>query len=81
MPGGTTAVSVKALDGTVVGQRVISQKPATFYWMNLALIPETANRIGTFVVEVVQQHSTTVSGFSLQLTPSGAFSVITPFEQ
>jgi hypothetical protein len=50
--------------------------------MNLATdFPETAGITGTFVVEPVQPFSTTLTGFSLQFGGSGAFTVITPFEQ
>jgi hypothetical protein len=75
-------VTVTALDGTVISQRMISQNLGVLYWMDLATdFPETAGTTGTFVVEVEQEFSTTLTGFSLQYAANSAFTVITPFEQ
>jgi hypothetical protein len=75
-------VTVKTLDGTVISQRIISLGQGALYWMNLGVdFPETVGRVGTFTVEVVQQFSTTLTGFSLQFAGNGVFTVITPFEQ
>ena len=61
--------------------KTISQKKGVLYWMNLgADFPETNGRIGTFVVEPVTKYSTTLTGFSLEFAPNGAFTAITPFE-
>jgi hypothetical protein len=74
-------VTVERLDGTIISQRTINQNLATLYWMNLATdFPETAGIVGLFLVEPVQQFSTTLTGFSLQFAGNGAFTVITPFE-
>jgi hypothetical protein len=74
-------VTVKGLDGGVISQRAITQNLGALYWMNLGVdFPETVGRIGTFTVEVAQQYSTTLTGFSLQFA-GNAFTVITPFEQ
>lgn len=74
-------VTVKRLDGSIISQRTITQNRGALYWMNLGVdFPETAGQIGTFTVEVVQQFSTTLTGFSLQFA-GNAFTVITPFEQ
>lgn len=52
----------------------------TLYWIDLAAdFPETAGRIGTFTVELVEQFSTTLTGFSLRFAGNGAFTVVTPF--
>ena len=49
--------------------------------MNLGIdFPETNGRMGVFVVEPVTQFSTTLTGFTLQFAPNGAFTAITPFE-
>jgi hypothetical protein len=75
-------VTVRGLDGSMISQKTISQNRGALYWMNLAVdFPETAGRIGTFTVELLQQYSTTLTGFSLQFSANGAFTVITPFEQ
>ena len=75
-------VTVTALDGSMISQHTISQNLGVLYWMNLAAdFPETAGRTGTFVVEVEQEFSTTLTGFSLQFAANSAFTVITPFEQ
>jgi hypothetical protein len=74
-------VTVQDLSGNVVSQKTINQKKGVLYWMNLgADFPETNGRIGTFVVEPVAKYSTTLTGFSLQFAPNGAFTAITPFE-
>jgi len=75
-------VTVKGLDGSTISQRTITQNLGALYWMNLAAdFPETAGRMGTFTVEIVQQYSTILTGVSLQFSANGAFTVITPFEQ
>lgn len=75
-------VTVRGLDGSVISQKTISQNRGILYWMNLATdFPASAGRMGTFTVELVQQFSTTLTGFSLQFAANGAFTVITPFEQ
>jgi hypothetical protein len=74
-------VSVRDLSGNLISQKTITQKKGVLYWMNLGVdFPETNGRIGSFVVEPVTIYSTTVSGFSLQFAPNGAFTAITSFE-
>ena len=74
-------VTVRDLSGRVISQKTISQKKGVLYWMNLGVdFPETNGMTGTFVVEPVTQFSTTLTGFSLQFAPNGAFTAITPFE-
>ena len=74
-------VSIFDLAGNVVSQKTINQKKGVLYWMSLGIdFPETNGRIGTFVVEPVTKFSTTLTGFSLQFAPNGAFTAITPFE-
>jgi hypothetical protein len=64
-------VTVKGLDGSVISQRTITQNRGALYWMNLGVdFPETAGKIGTFTVEVVQQYSTTLTGFSPHFSPA-----------
>jgi hypothetical protein len=74
-------VTVQDLSGRTISQKTITQKKSVLYWMNLGVdFPETNGRIGMFVVEPVTKYSTTLTGFSLQFTPNGAFTAITPFE-
>jgi hypothetical protein len=74
-------VTVSGMDGNVISQKTIQQKAGTLYWMNLIQdFPETAGKRGMFVVDVVNVYDTTLSGFSLQFAPNGAFTAVTPFE-
>jgi hypothetical protein len=74
-------VTVRDLAGNPISQKTINQKPGVLYWMNLGVdFPETAGRVGTFTVEVIQFASANVTGFSLEFAPNGAFTAVTPFE-
>jgi len=75
-------VTVKGLDGSIISQKTIAQDHGVLYWMNLAAdFPETAGRMGTFMVELLEQYGTILTGVSLQFAGNGAFTVVTPFEQ
>lgn len=74
-------VTVRDLTGNILSQKTVSQLKGTLYWMNLGVdFPATNGVMGTFVVEQVTQYSTTLTGFSLQFAPNGAFTAITSFE-
>ena len=74
-------VTVYDLSGKVLSQKTITQLKGNLYWMNLGVdFPATNGVMGTFVVEPVTKYSTTLTGFSLQFAPNGAFTAITPFE-
>ena len=77
-------VTVQDLSGRIISQKIISEPEGVLYWMNLgADFPETNGIQGNFVVEQVtqpSQPSPTLTGFSLQFAPNGAFTVVTPFE-
>lgn len=75
-------VTVRGLDGAAISQKTINQDHGALYSMDLASdFPETAGRMGTFTVELLQEFTTTLTGYSLQFAASGGFTVVTPFEQ
>ncbi len=79
--GDALRVTIRDLAGTIIGQKQITQKRGTLYWMNLGVdFPETNGKTGTFAVEPVSSFSVYLTSFSLQFAGNGAFTAITPFE-
>ncbi|HKD05181.1 MAG TPA: hypothetical protein VKB79_04685 [Bryobacteraceae bacterium] len=74
-------VTVRDISGTIISQKTISQMPGSLRWMNLATdFPETAGRVGTFEVAVVNAYSVTLNSVSIQFAGNGAFTMVAPFE-
>jgi hypothetical protein len=74
-------VTVRDINGTIISQKTINQMPGSLRWMNLATdFPETAGRVGTFEVGVVNAYSATLNSVSIQFAANGAFTVVAPFE-
>ena len=74
-------VTVRDINGTIISQKTISQMPGSLRWMNLAAdFPETAGRVGTFEVGVVNAYSVTLNSVSIQFAGNGAFTMVAPFE-